>query len=149
MKVDFFARSCYDGGMNYQLQLKPAVLKNGTKYRVIQITDIALHTAKKTPTPSVGKKMQKAFEAEKPDRIYAPIEKSALSDDRTLTIELLKQDPDFVKLVREEEAKGYKVLVALPKSGVPIVPGPDTIEFMQSKNGKRLLRGLAKKKNEE
>lgn len=135
--------------MDYELQLKPAVLKNGTKYKIIQITDIALHTAKKTPTPSVGKKMQKAFATDKPDRIYAPIQKSNVADNRTFTLELLKQDPDFVKLVREEEAKGYKVLVSLPRAGIPIVPGQDTVEFMNSKNGKRLLRGLAKGKRKE
>lgn len=135
--------------MDYELQLKPAVLKNGTKYKIIQITDIALHTAKKTPTPSVGKKIQKAFAADKPGRIYAPIQTSSTTSNRTFTFELLKQDPDFVKLVQEEEAKGYKVLISLPKAGIPIVPGQDTIEFMNSKNGKRLMRGLAKKKRQE
>lgn len=132
--------------MDYKLALKPAVLKDGTKYKVIHITDIALHTAKKTPTPSVGKKMQKAFETKKPDRIYAPLEKSAMADNGMFTLELLKQDPDFVKMVREEEAKGYKVLLSLPKGGIPVVAGKDTIEFIHSKNGKRVLRGVAKAK---
>ena len=125
--------------MDYRLELKPAVLKDGAKYRVIQITDIALHTAKKTPTPSIGKKMQKAFETMEPDRVYAPI------NGGELTLEFLSQDPDFVKLVREEEAKGYKVLLSIPKA-LPIYPGKDTLEFINSKNGKRVLRGLAKKK---
>ncbi len=128
--------------MDYRLELKPAVLKDGLKYKVIQITDIALHTAKKTPTASIGKKVQKAFETMEPDRVYAPIHNGEL------TIELLKQDPDFLKLVRGEEAKGYKVLLSIPKD-LPIVPGKDTIEFLQRKNGKRVLRGLAKKKREE
>lgn len=135
--------------MDYKLKLQPAVMKKGVKYKVIQITDIALHTSKKTPTPSVGKKMQKAFNNNKPDRIYSPIEKSTITDKRTFTLDLLKMDPDFVKMVQEEEAKGYKVLIALPNEGIPIVAGSDTVEFMNSKNGKRIIRGLAKKKDKE
>lgn len=128
--------------MDYRLELKPAVLKNGTKYRVIQITDIALHTAKKAPTASVGKKMLKAFETMEPDRVYIPIAKGEF------TLEFLRHDPDLLALVKEEEAKGYKVLLSIPKD-LPLALGKDTIEFLKSKNGKRVLRGLAKKKCEE
>ena len=135
--------------MDYKLELKPAVMKNGQKYKIIQITDLQLHTAPKTPTPSVGKKMQKAFEADKPDRIYSKIDKTAVSEDHTFTLELLKMDPDFVRMVQEEEAKGYKVLIAFPNQGIPVVPGKDTVEFMNSKNGKRIIRGLAKKNRKE
>lgn len=135
--------------MDYKLELKPAVMKNGQKYKIIQITDLQLHTAPKTPTTSVGKKVQKAFEADKPDRIYSKIDKTAVSDNRTFTMELLKMDPHFVRMVQEEEAKGYKVLIALPNKGIPVVPGKDTVEFMNSKNGKRIIRGLAKGKGKE
>lgn len=135
--------------MEHKLKLQPAVIKKGIKYKVIQITDIALHTSKKTPTPLVGKKMQKAFNNNKPDRIYSPIEKSVISDKRTFTLNLLKMDPDFVRMVQEEEAKGYKVLIAIPNEGIPVVAGSDTVEFINSKNGKRIIRGLAKEKNKE
>jgi hypothetical protein len=135
--------------MEYKLKLQPAVMKKGVKYKVIQITDIALHTSKKTPTPSVGKKMEKAFKNNKPDRIYSPIEKDTVLDNRTFTLDLLKMDPDFVKMVQDEESKGYKVLIALPNEGIPVVAGSDTVEFMNSKNGKRIIRGLAKKKSKD
>jgi len=135
--------------MEYKLKLQPAVMKKGVKYKVIQITDIALHTSKKTPTPSVGKKIEKAFKNDKPDRIYSPIEKDTVLDNRTFTLDLLKMDPDFVKMVQEEESKGYKVLIALPNEGIPVVAGSDTVEFMNSKNGKRIIRGLAKKKSKD
>lgn len=135
--------------MDYKLVVKPATPKNGQKYKVIQITDIALHTAEKTPTLSLGKKMQRAFATGKPDRVYAPIQKPDMAGTRELTVELLVQDPDFMKLVRDEEARGFKVLLALPKGGIPIVPGKDTVEFLKSKNGKRILRALAKGKPEE
>ncbi len=135
--------------MGYKLKLQPAVMKKGVKYKVIEITDIALHTSKKTSTPSVGKKMQKAFENNKPDRIYSSIEKNPILDSRTFTLDLLKMDPDFVKMVQEEESKGYKILIALPNKGIPVVAGSDTVEFMNSKNGKRIIRGLAKEKSKD
>lgn len=135
--------------MNYKLQLKPASMKNGQKYKIIQITDLQFHTTKKTTTPLIGKKIQKAFNTNKPNRIYSKIGNSAVSDSRTLTVELLKMDPDFIRMVQEEEAKGYKVLLALPNQGIPVSPGKDTVEFMNSKNGKRVIRGLAKEKDKE
>lgn len=135
--------------MDYKIELKPAVMKNGQKYKIIQITDLQIHTAPKTPTLSVGKKVQKAFETDKPDRIYSKIDKTAVSDDHTFTIELLKMDPDFVQMVQEEEVKGYKVLIAFPNKGIPVIPGKDTVEFISSKNGKRIIRGLAKGKGKE
>lgn len=124
-------------------------MKNGQKYKIIQITDLQLHTATKTPTPSVGKKVQKAFESDKQDRIYSKIDKTVVSENHTFTLELLKMDPDFVRMVQEEEANGYKVLIALPNEGIPVFPGKDTVEFMNSKNGKRIIRGLAKKNRKE
>ena len=135
--------------MDYKLKLQPAVTKKGVKYKVIQITDIALHTSKKIPTPSVGKKIQKSFNNNKPDRIYSPIEKDPISNERTFILDLLKMDSDFVKMVQEEESKGYKVLIALPHKGIPIVAGTDTIEFMNSKNGKRIISSKEKKKDKE
>jgi hypothetical protein len=135
--------------MDYKVELKPFVRKDGVKYKVIQITDVALHTTRKTPTPLVGKKIQDALEKNKPDRIYSHMEKPVISDNRTFTINMLKTDSDFMRMVQEEEAKGYKVLISLPKEGIPVVLGKDTVEFINSKNGKRILRGLAKEKEEK
>lgn len=135
--------------MNYKLEIKPTVMKGGQKYKVIQITDLQLHTTHKTPTPSVGKKIQKAFKDNKAGRIYSELDKAKVADSRTTTLELIKSDPDFIKIVREEEAKGYKVLISIPKGGIPVFAGPDTTEFVNSKNGKRIIRGLAKEKDKE
>ncbi len=136
--------------MEYQLKLNPvSALKKGVKYKIIRLTDIALHTAPKTPTPLVGKKIQKSFEENKPDRIYSHFEGNAVLDDRTLVISLIKNDPDLMRMIKEEESKGYKVLIGLPKEGIPVFLGKDTVEFMNSKNGKRILRGIAKKKEEK
>lgn len=63
-------------------------------------------------------------------------------------LDLLKNDLDFMKMIKEEESKGYKILIELPPHGIPILAGKDTQEFINSKNGKRVLRGLAKNKLE-
>lgn len=135
--------------MGFKLELKPFEQKDGVKYKIIQITDIALHTIQRTSTSSVAKKVHKAFKSDKSDRIYSKIEKSAVSDDRTLTLELLKMDTDFVRMIQKEEANGYKVLIALPNTGIPIAPSKDTVEFINSKNGGRIIRGLAKEKRKK
>jgi hypothetical protein len=132
-----------------EYELKPAVIKDGVKYKVIQITDIAFHTAKKTPTPLVGKKIQEAFENKESSRIYSSMEDSTVSNNREFTLNLIKNDPDIMRMIQEEEAKGYKILISLPKEGIPVVFGKDTVEFINSKNGKRILRGIAKKKEEK
>lgn len=132
--------------MEYKLELKPTTMTSGVKYKIIQITDVALHTAKKNSTLLVGRKVQRAFDDNKPDRIYFHIENTMTSDTGAFTLNLLRMDPDFIEMVHEEETKGYKVLIALPHKGVPISPGKDAVEFMNSKNGKRIIRGLAKEK---
>lgn len=62
---------------------------------------------------------------------------------------MIKQDLELVKVIQQEEASGYKVLIAVPKGGIPVFAGEDTVQFMNSKNGKRILRGLAKQKDKD
>ena len=134
--------------MEYRLEAKPTVLKKGQKYRIIQIIDVAHHTAKKTPTPSVGKKIEKTPDAT-PGRIYRPTNLDVVLDPKAYILKMLGEDPDFQKLVKDEAAKGVKVVLAFPNDGVPAGYGKDTIEFLNSKNGQRVLRGLAKEKRKE
>jgi predicted methyltransferase len=132
--------------MGYELQLKPFMPKKGWKYKTIRITDIALHTSHKQPT-SIGKKLKQAFKSMKPGRIYGSISyaepTTASPENKTALIDMMKKDPEFVKMVMEEEKNGYKVLLELPHQ-IPILAGKDTVEFLASVNGKRILRGLAK-----
>ena len=136
-------------GMDYELQLRPFERKDGVKYKIIQITDVALHTTPHHPT-SVGKKLKQALAQNKPGRVYAPLEGVVQTDEsaheaRISVGQMLLQDPELVRLIQEEERKGYKILIGLPKGGIPLMEGADTREFLKSKNGKRVLRGLAKK----
>lgn len=118
-----------------------------SKYTIITITDIALHTNKFKPSTSPGDKIRAVVESGEPGRVFYPIENFSVSDDRTILLEFLKADPAFIKFVQGEEAKGKKVAIEIAKDGVPVFLGEDTKRFMKSKNGKRIARGLAKKKD--
>lgn len=134
--------------MQYKAELKPFKEKEGQKYKVIQFADLQFHSTPKRPTSSFGKKVRESFRRNTPGRVYSALPKPLpKQDDRSFITEDLQFDPDFMRMIQEEEAKGYKVLIAIPKGGVPVLPGEDTIEFLNSKNGKRLLRGLDRNKN--
>jgi hypothetical protein len=130
-----------------ELRLRPYKAVDGVKYKVIYLTDLKLHTAPKRQTPSFGKKVRESFQKNTPGRIYDHLPKPLeIQNDHSFILRALQFDPDFVKMVQEEEAKGFKILIGMPKEGVPVLLGEDTIEFLDSKNGKRLLRKLDRNK---
>lgn len=133
--------------MKYQLQLKPFEKKEGIKYKIIQITDIALHSSNRRPTISIGQKIQRAFIQKKPDRIYGlkPQRLTGEPNPNEVALEFNPNDPELVKMIKKEEKKGFKILIELPKNGIPLTAGKDLKEFMERKNGQRIIRGLAKK----
>lgn len=138
--------------MEYKLELKPAQMKDGQKYKIIQITDITFHSPGRRPTKSVGEKVKEAFDKNEPGRIYQNLEKVDSDTEhqegqfKMAILDQIHKDPSFIKMLREEEAKGYKVLLSIPKSGIPVYAGKDSVEFMDSKKGKRILRKIAKDK---
>jgi hypothetical protein len=138
--------------MEYKLELKPAEMKNGQKYKIIQITDLTFHSSNRRPTKAVGEKVKEAFTKNEPGRIYQKIEKVEQTENQNegymkmAILDQIKNDPSFIRMLQEEEAKGYKVLLSIPKNGIPIYAGKDSVEFMDSKQGKRILRKIAKDK---
>ncbi len=128
-----------------ELQLKPHKPVHGQKYKVIEITDFLVHTTKHPPLKSVGRKVAKAFRKDEPGRIYSPTT-GDIGKDWSVFAENLQKDPSFVEYVQQEQSNGYKVVLQIPKEGVPVKFGPDTQQFLASKSGKRLLRRLAKEK---
>ncbi|MFA6466763.1 MAG: hypothetical protein WCV71_02820 [Patescibacteria group bacterium] len=133
--------------MDYKLEVKPFKRQDGVKYKVIQLTDFALHTSDKQPTKYIGKKVKHAFDQNRPDRVYGPIINNGHTPSADWFLENLYKDPSFIKLLQKEEKKGYKVLISIPKDGLPIAIGKDTENFIKSKNGQRIIRKLAKNKN--
>jgi hypothetical protein len=137
-----------------EIQVKPFVPKPGVKCMVLRITDIQLHTSPKRPTLSLGQKILNAFKTGLPGRFYGKMEKPTPVDtdhenNRFSVSMALQKDKKLLEAVEYYEKQGYKVVVELPRSGIPIYMGEDTKEFINSKNGKRLLRGLDKEKAKE
>ena len=136
--------------MPYQIQLKPFKQKKGCKHIIIEITDFKLHTNEMRPAKSIGKKIKESIDANQPGRIYFPIsyeDKPKKSSSNNLSfIDMIKNDPDLIKMVREKEAMGYKILLKMPTHTIPVFPGKDTQEFIASVKGKRIVRRLAKEK---
>lgn len=131
--------------MGYQLQLKPFERKDGFKYKILEITDFAMHTSEMRSTEKVGQKIQTSIENHAPGRIYMSKQdglKNGLVD-----FDILNKNPDLVRFIQEQEKQGVKILLHFPKSGVPVVAGKDTIEFVESTKGKRVLRWLKNKNN--
>lgn len=137
--------------MDYKLEFKPTERKPGIKYKTILLTDIMLHANSKRPS-TFGAKLKRAFNAiNQPGRIYQHMNKPepVKDDSSTLKIDILSQlqnDPAFIKYVTEEQEKGVEVVIQIPKSGLPVFAGKDMVEFIKSKNGQRIIRGLAKDK---
>ncbi len=130
-----------------KLQLKPHEHKDGQKYKVIELTDFQVHTTKHPPTKSVGRKVAKAFINDTSGRFYYPTTGN-LNKDVGDFLKHLYEDPSFIEFVQKEEKDGYKVLLQLPKKGTPLKAGNDAKQFLESKKGKRVLRGLAKRQTD-
>lgn len=135
--------------MPIELQLTPFEKRDGVKYKIIQITDVTFHTNQMSPTSSIGEKVKKSFVKNAPGRAYNHINKEVLFDQKAYIIDYFKNDPEFVQYVQDEEKKGYKILLGFPKEGIPNVLGKDTIDFMNSVKGKRILRRLYKNRPQE
>lgn len=137
--------------MDYKLEFKPTERKPGIKYKTILLTDIMLHASSKRPS-TFGTKLKRAFNAiNQHGRIYQHMNKPdpVKDDSNTLKIDILSQlqnDPAFIKYVTEEQEKGVEIVIQIPKSGLPVFAGKDMVEFIKSKNGQRIIRGLAKDK---
>ncbi len=128
--------------MNFQVELKPLQKKDGISYKVLTLTDLTLHTAHKQPS-DIGKVIKESVQSSQPGRIYFPFTPPAGSISRESLLDMLKSDPNIIRMVQEEESKGFKVVIEIPKN-IPLLAGMDIPEFLRSKNGKRVLRGLAK-----
>lgn len=134
--------------MEQMLQLNRVTkpIKKGEKVIVLELTDIQLHMNARL-TPSVGAVVQRSIEHNKQGRIFSslPTPKPESDDSNSIHIELPfgASDPKLAEAVRHYQQLGYRVMLGVPKH-MPIKLGRDATEFMNSKNGQRLIRGLKK-----
>ncbi len=132
--------------MGYQFKVKATEMHNGMKYKVIELTDLKLHLSNKKPTLSIGEKITNAFKFGNPGRIYSSFKKVPIStSSNTFTFQIpLSSDQKLMSFIKEVESAGEKVIIQLPEGGLPIYAGDDLTHFLQSKNGRRLTRGMKK-----
>jgi hypothetical protein len=133
--------------MEQKIEVKPFIPTQGDKCMIMQITDITLHTDSKRPTIAIGQKIVDVFRENQPGRIYTPMGQSAERDKQAIVLAKLQNDPVFLKAVKGYQEQGYKVLFGFPKNGIPILAGKDTVEFIKSTKGQRILRRIDKGKS--
>jgi hypothetical protein len=123
--------------------------KKGEKTIVLELTDIQLHSNAR-PTQSVGGAIRRSIENNKPGRIFSSLEKKQESvvDQNSIgfSIPFIMNDPVLKQTIHDYQKRGYRVMIQMPKSGLPIHLGKDTVDFMSSTRGKRILRKIQKDK---
>jgi hypothetical protein len=105
----------------------------------IYLTDITLHTLDHQQTVNFSKVAQKG-------RIYFPISQESVKSTGSVGTEsTVKLTFTFPKDLQERMDKG-EVELMIPEGGLQVYVGKDVTNFLNSKNGKRVIRGLAKNK---
>lgn len=140
----------YTCGMEYKLQIDTPKTGPNQGDIILNITDIQLHSNPRI-TKSVSKIIDRSIENDQPGRIYSQLEVNNQSDTdnnehKIQLINKIKQDPDMLAMIKKYNQQGKRVFIRFPKEGVPVFPGKDTLEFINSKNGKRIIRGIANNK---
>ncbi len=132
-----------------QLNRVTKLPKKGEKVIVLELTDIQLHSNAR-PTQSVGGAIRRSIENNKPGRIFSSLEKKqeSVADQNSIefSIPFVMNDPVLKQTIHEYQQQGYRVMIQMPKSGLPIHLGKDAVNFMNSARGKRILRKIKKDK---
>jgi hypothetical protein len=137
--------------MEQKLQLNTVkkLPRKGEKVIILELTDIQLHSNAR-PTQSVGGAIRRSIENNKPGRIFSPIEKKEkLGTDQNsikITMPFVMDDPVLTKAIYDYQQQGYRVMIRVPETGLPVYLGKDAENFMNSTKGKRILRKIKKDK---
>ena len=132
-----------------QLNRVTQLPKKGEKVIVLELTDIQLHSNARL-TQSVGGAIRRSIENNKPGRIFSSLDKRQESsvDQNSLEFSMpfVMNDPVLKQTIHDYQKQGYRVMIQMPKSGLPIHLGKDAVDFMNSTRGKRILRKMKKDK---
>lgn len=131
--------------MEQKLVLHPAIHEPKKGDIIFELTDIQLHTNART-SQSVSKTIERSVESNQPGRIFSPMNKNLrVLENNTVQFSMPIFNPDeLTPLIKKYQQQGKRVFLLKPKS-LPVFHGKDTVEFINSKKGKRILRMLAKK----
>ncbi len=103
---------------------------NKLQYHDIILTDITLHAQTfRKPLPWY-RMILRSLRAGKPGRVYF---NSGISQEKNGKARIKIPLPDALKdeIIRAEQA-GKKIRIFVPKSGLPLLAGKDTVEFMNA-----------------
>ena len=140
--------------MKEELQLTEVTkqIKKSDKIIILEFTDIQLHSNARI-SKSTGDTINRSIKNGKPGRIFSSLTTQTSSTNNkdlvTFQIPFDMKDPSLFKMVADYKKQGYRIMIKKPTAGIPIFLGNDANEFMNSKNGKRILRGIAKRKDKE
>ncbi|MEI6352831.1 MAG: hypothetical protein WCO35_02760 [Candidatus Nomurabacteria bacterium] len=115
---------------------------------ILELTDIQYHT-NITPTTNIVKKIRKAIFKNQKDRIYSPIDKLfqpiiAVKEDGVMKYSVPFIDQEQISiLLKKFHSEGKRVFIK-KTNNIQVLPGKDTIEFINSIKGKRILRKFDK-----
>ena len=133
-----------------QLNRVTQLPKKGEKVIILELTDIQLHSNAR-PTQSVGGAIRRSIEKNKPGRIFSSFEKKQdLSNDQNsiaFKVPFVMNDPVLKQVISDYQKQGYRVMIQMPKTGLPIHLGKDAVDFVNSTKGKRILRKIKKDKD--
>jgi len=133
-----------------QLNRVTQLPKKGEKVIVLELTDIQLHSNAR-PTQSVGGAIRRSIENNKPGRIFSSLEKKqeSVTDQNSIEFSMpfVMNDPVLKQTIHDYQKQGYRVMIQISKSGLPIHLGKDAVDFMNSTRGKRILRKIEKDKD--
>jgi hypothetical protein len=125
---------------------------------VIHASNLMLHTDKMRESNKISSKFFQQRETRKyfnQKLVLRPVKEEEISEDKKFEnwksncmfcLNQFEEDPEFSKLLEYCHYKNLSIEVIVPYDGIPIYPGPDTLEFLKSRKGKRLLHKLAKNK---
>lgn len=138
--------------MEQRLQLNKVTKlpKKGEKVIILELTDIQLHSNVR-PTQSVGGAVQRSIDHNKPGRIYSPLKKPSGSDSAQksipITLPFLTEDPTLKQVIHKYQQQGYRVLIKMPKEGLPVRLGKDAATLIRSTTSRRILRRMKREKD--
>ena len=113
------------------------------KKRIVMLTDLDFHTREGEPTASFERAKEKAIAENKLGRVYSKLPKPKPEDidEKNYRIKVpITLPPDLMAQVERGEVE-----LVFPEGGLPIYPGKDTQEYMQSMNRKERRRQQFKK----
>jgi len=105
----------------------------------IILTDIQFHMCEPRKPLSPVRSMEKSLHNNKPGRWYSKNIPAPNKQDATLTLPILETS-ELGKFIAKLQAEGTKFRLFVPKRGLPVYAGKDTVEFIEARKKRALDR---------